>query len=313
MTILIVTNRNIRRGKKDHNAFGDDFNAKGPMELRLAHAKKTGNKWRVDIVPERPITPTNLPSTRVFRSFRNDLITKSRNCVLFVHGFNQTLKKNLEKCLEIESYGVDVVAFSWPSNPGGFKPIEYKRARRAAELSAPALDRVFEKLNFNFQCFDEAEKQRCNISYNFIAHSLGNYLFQNFIEKRLLDGETRMFDNVILHQADVDSQDHGHWVSQLRYARRIYITQNEDDKVLDTADIIMPDRLGNTTGNPEVARARYVDFTDAKQVGRDHRLWQEARKNKNVETFFSDVFNGRRGEKPLHHDPAGPDNVFLVP
>ena len=312
MAILIITNRNIRRRYKDHRAFGDDFNRKGPMELRMATAEKSGSKWRVDIVPETGISATNKPSTRIFRQFRNNLIDKKRNCVLFVHGFNQDLKKNLEKCREIESYGVDVVAFSWPSNPGGFKPIEYKRARRAAELSAPALDRVFEKLIDNFQALDEDEMLRCKISYNFIAHSLGNYLFQNFIEKRLLDGETRFFDNIILHQADVNNRRHGRWVSQLRYARRIYVTHNEDDKVLDTSDIIMPNRLGNTTGNPEVRRARYVDFTDAKHVGRDHRLWHEARRNKVVETFFSDVFNGRRGESPLQNDPNGPSNVFIV-
>jgi esterase/lipase superfamily enzyme len=313
MAILIITNRNVRKPHKDHRAFGDYFNSKGPMELRMATAKKTGSKWRVDIVPEIGISATSKPSTRIFHQFRDNLIDKKRNCVLFVHGFNQDLEKNLEKCREIEDYGVDVVAFSWPANPGGFKPIEYIRARRAAELSAPALGRVFEKLITNFQCLDEDEMLRCKISYNFIAHSLGNYLFQNFIEKRLLDGETRLFDNIILHQADVNNRRHGRWVSQLRYARRVYVTHNEGDKVLDTSDIVMPNRLGNTTGNSEVRHAKYIDFTDAKHVGRNHRLWFEAKQNTFVKAFFKDVFNGRRGEAPLQNSPNGPSNVFIVP
>ena len=79
MAILIITNRNIRRRYKDHRAFGDDFNRKGPMELRMAMAKKNGNKWRVDIVPETGISVTNKPSTRMFHQFRNNLIDNKRN------------------------------------------------------------------------------------------------------------------------------------------------------------------------------------------------------------------------------------------
>ena len=313
MTILIITNRNINKKRKDHRAFGNGFNSDGPMELRLAHAKKNNGKWRVDIVPERTRRRETLPSIKVFDQFREKLLAKSRNCVLFVHGYRQTFEKNLEKCLEIESYGVDVVAFSWPSNPGGAFVRKYKAAVRAAELSAPAFDRMFEKLGYNFQQLSEDEIARCDISYNLLVHSLGNYMLQNFIEKRLLQSETRMFDNIILHEADVDSDGHDQWVSKLRYAKRIYITQNENDKVLDISDIINPDRLGNTTGNSDVARAKYIDFTDAKHVGRDHRLWHEARSNKVVETFFSDVFNGKRGEAPLQNDPNGPSNLFIVP
>ncbi len=86
MAILIITNRNIRR-YNDHRAFGDDFNRKGPMELRLAHAnKKKNGKWRVDIVSEQVKSLANLPSMREFDSFRENMIGRSCNCVFYVHG-----------------------------------------------------------------------------------------------------------------------------------------------------------------------------------------------------------------------------------
>jgi esterase/lipase superfamily enzyme len=294
MAILIVTNRNLNRTRNDEYAFGDGFNAKGPMELRLATARKEDGNWRVDVVPESNLSEARLPSSQVFKDFRSHLIDERRNCVFFVHGFNQSLLKNLNKCAELESYGVDVVAFSWPSNPGGFKPKEYKKAKRAAEISAPALDRVIDKMCIYFREYFE---KRCNVSFNMVVHSLGNYVFQNYAEKRSLEGEGRIFDNLILHQADVDSDGHGDWASELKNSKRIYITHNENDKVLDISDIVNPDRLGNTPGNSEVPFAKYIDFTDADKVGRDHRPWHQARQNPVVEAFYTAVFNGQKAER----------------
>lgn len=259
MAILIITNRNVQKKFKDHRAFGDGFNSRGPMELRLATAEKKQGKWRVDMVAETGRLVNTVSSTHVFGHFRDSLINNKRNCVLFIHGFRQTLLENLEKCRSIEKYGVDVIGFSWPSQPGGFVVAEYRQAQRVAELSAPALDRVFEKLIYNFQTLGRAELARCNVSFNFMVHSLGNYVFQNFVEKRLLGGETRLFDNIILHQADVSDKTHARWVSKLRYAKRIYVTRNEDDKILDLSNLINANRLGNTLGRFPVKRVNYTN------------------------------------------------------
>jgi len=293
MAIIIVTNRNLNRGRSDELTFGDGFNSKGPLELRIATAKKQNKKWKVDVLSERNISAKNLPSSKVFQDFRSNLIKNKKNCVFFVHGFNQSLLKNLNKCAEIESYGVDVVAFSWPSNPGGFKLNEYRKARRAAEISAPALERVLEKMIGYYREYFEGE---CDVCFNMIYHSLGNYLFQNYTEKRSEFKAGKIFDNLILHQADVDSVGHGDWISKLKISRRTYITHNENDKTLDISDIVNPNRLGNTSDNTEVPTVKYIDFTDARHVRRSHRLWQEARKNKVIEKFFDEVFNGKRAE-----------------
>ena len=145
--MLIVTNRNIiksnfKNGIGDEGAFGDGVNAKGPNELRLAHTVKKQGKWEVKLVKEPSvITENNIPSKKEFYKFRDNLIEKKKNCVFFVHGFNQSFEKNLEKSLALEKeHNVEVIAFSWPSNPGGFKTKEYRHAKRTARASVSALD-----------------------------------------------------------------------------------------------------------------------------------------------------------------------------
>lgn len=79
--MLIVTNRNINRdrfenGTADEFAFGEQVNAKGPNEIRLAHAKKlksgpNAGQWRIQLVKEpNNLTAENLPSRHEFSALR---------------------------------------------------------------------------------------------------------------------------------------------------------------------------------------------------------------------------------------------------
>ncbi len=296
MAILIVTNRNVNTGRTDDTLFGDGFNRKGPAELRFARAEHDGNggNWRLRLIPETGISPTNLPSRRLFEESRGALIDGKRDCVMFIHGFNQTLSKNLRKCWELEhTYGVDVIAFSWPANPGGFKIKEYRSAQAAARLSVMALDRAFEKLG---QYIHDQLNADCRVSFNLLIHSLGGYLFENFVRDPVFAGQTRIFDNLILHEPDVNHRDHYGWVNDLQYSKRVLVTINENDKVLDWSDVINPNRLGNTARDLTAPRPRYVDFTNASDVGRHHRLFWKARRNPNVKGFFDRALHGGRAE-----------------
>ena len=296
MAILVVTNRNVNAGRTDDTLFGDGFNRKGAAELRLAKAEHDGKgeNWRMELVPETGITAANMPSRRIFQEFRDSLIANQRDCVLFIHGFNQTLGKNLRKCWELEhTYDVDVVAFSWPSNPGGFKIREYRRAQAAARISVMALDRALEKLALYLH---DQLLPDCGVSFNLLLHSLGDYLFEHFVCNPVFTGQTRIFDNLILHQADVNHRDHYGWVNDLQYSKRVLVTINENDKVLGWSDTINPDRLGNTTRELTASRPVYVDFTDADGVGGHHRLFWKARRNPHIEGFFDRALHGHRAE-----------------
>jgi esterase/lipase superfamily enzyme len=219
--------------------------------------------------------------------------------VLFVHGFNQSFPDNLEKCKQIEKlYGVNVLAFSWPSNQGGLKLIEYKKARGASRGCTNAFDRMIEKLTEYLSLRDFTSK--CEIRMSLMAYSLGNYVFENFVRSPIFSNETKIFDNIILTQADVDVETHAEWVGNLKYAKRVYVTINEDDRVLKWSDVPNPPRLGNTTKLLNAKNAVYFDFTNGKFVGSTHGLfYKTAKKNKVVKEIFQHALTGRRAERTI--------------
>jgi len=295
--MLVATNRRlVNENANNESMFGEHPNIKGPAEVRLAWAEKQGRKWILSLVTEPPEARSDsLPSKKAFKEFKKLLLDNNKNCVFYVHGYNKSFEESISQGWELQKrYGVGVLVFSWASNPGGIPPLDYPKARAIAGASSPAIDMTLEKLG-RYMC-EEADVD-CGISLNLLTHSLGNYLFQRFVEKPLFSGETRIFDNLILHQADVDSEGHEAWVDKLRYARRVYATINERDKILDISDLVNPDRLGNTASGLNSNRAIYLDFTKADKVKKAHQLFgKTADKNPVVKEYFSQVFNGNAGE-----------------
>ena len=303
--MLIITNRNINKSKfengvGDHEAFGDNSNVKGINEVRLANAEKVDGKWEVRLVKEPSVvTHNNIPSRKEFARIRDHLTGSGKNCVFFVHGFNQSFEKNLEKCLALENeHNVEVIAFSWPSNPGGFKTKEYRQAKRNATASVGALDSTLEKLGLYMkEPFNKQALEACNVKLSLMTYSLGNFLFKNYIRDSSYEDETRIFENVILCQADVDNKHHAEWVDNINAGKRVYITINENDYVLKWSDInFQEDRLGRTAKNLNSANAVYFDFTDGPGVGKTHGLFYKET-NDTVKHFFTEVVNGRRAER----------------
>lgn len=318
--IIIVSNRDVvgvdphssEEQVGDEKLFGDNFNAEGgPNELRVATAKYTNRRWRVTLLPDEQ--DGRSATDRLFEETLKKMRAQDdkTSWVTFIHGFNQSFEKNLKKCKELEDYGVNVVAFSWPSNPGpngGFfkaahnKREEYRKARRNARLSITACDRFVERLvGYTSASIDEG----CRISINLLAHSLGNYLFQKTVEDQVYDNNLRIFDNIILHQADVDNAGHANWVDLLGDAKRVYVTLNELDIVLKMSTVVNGRRLGNTISNLEASLPVYVDFSYGEEVDQEHRLFRLRKKNPVIGRFFRRAFNGRQAEtvKGLVFDP----------
>lgn len=302
--MLIVTNRkinkkNFKNGIGNEKAFSDKVNKKGPNEVRLAHVQKIDGEWEVRLVDEPSVLkPETLPSKVEFEKLRDRLIAKKRNCVFFVHGFNQSFKKNIEKSLALEKeHDVEVVAFSWPSNPGGFKTKEYRQAKRNSRVSVGALDATLEKLgSYLKEPFNREALINCDVKFTLLTYSLGNYLFQNYVVDSVYEDETRIFDNIVLCQADVDSPGHEKWVDLIEAGKKVYITINENDWVLKWSDAnFQKDRLGRTAENLISTKATYFDFTDGDGVGKTHGLFYKET-NPVVKEFFSAVLNGKKGE-----------------
>ena len=303
--ICLVSNRNVL-----DSTFGEGTNALGIGEVRVATVRMDDEgAITVNILPESDDDEV-LPSHSLFSEYLDELRRESQNVVLYVHGFNTSFEKSVREAWDIHrTYGTGVVLFSWPSNPGGFVLREYKKARRAAEASSPAFDNTLEKLaGYHHREVENALRTGldCELTFNLICFSQGNYLLQRFVESSYYEGETRLFANAILMQADVDSEGHEQWATAAgrhRVFRRLYVTINESDWVLRKSEKINPDRLGSTLDNLVGPRVRYVDFTDAPELGRSHGFFKSDldgnTPGSQVRSFFKSALNGRIPEREL--------------
>ncbi len=299
--IIVISNREVNENATDHTLFGETANVNGLDEIRLATASfsDVSQSWSLSLIPEVSRGEGERPSQRLFDQVMGEIKAgrRRKNWVFYIHGFNQSILDNLNACREIQSlYDVDVITFSWPSNPGGIVTREYRRARQAARASSNALDRTLEILGRYLANRPLEDMRNCQISLNLLIHSLGNYLVENFVRDPVFSNETRIFDNVIFHQADVDNRNHAQWIDRIQHGRRIYITLNESDSVLKASDIINPGRLGNTLEGLNSTRAIYFDFSNGDNVGRSHNFFDGQIENSTIKAIFERLLNGQRGE-----------------
>jgi esterase/lipase superfamily enzyme len=313
--IIIVSNRQINETAPDEQRFGEKPNRTSLDELRLAIASynDTTDRWQVEVIPEPTVVdPDNPPSRVLFNRVVAEIDSGKlrRDWVFYIHGFNLSFKGNLEECRRIQAkYNVNVIAFSWPSNQGGFVRDEYRDARQAAKASSFAIDRTLEKLGGYLaeradRLQTEPDSPGCKLSLNLLSYSLGSYLLESYIRQPIFSTETRIFDNVIFVQSDVDSKTHVDWIDRVD-SKRIYVTINERDYILKISDVINPSRLGNTAANLIALRPIYTDFTDAPRIVVTHNLLLDVQGNQVLDRFFQRLLSGGRGElvKGLVYNP----------
>ena len=313
--MLIVTNRNTSKiddnGIGDERAFGDKLNESNPNEVQLATVERnSSNKWKVQLLDKTTLCAT-------YRALRKALVATKKNCVFFIHGYNQTFEKNLHKIYEVqELHDVEVIAFSWPSNMhSGVSVDEYRQARINSLASVGALSATLTELgNCNKGEFntEDLRNEEFNFKFSLMAFSLGNFLFQNYVNNfSNYDVETRLFDNIVLCQADVDNLNHKQWVDRIKLGKRVYVTINENDYALDASEKIVGqnDRLGAMPAGLDSDSATYIDFTHGQDVVNTHNLFK-LKLNKHVRTIFTELLNGRRGENAAQLEYKSESNSY---
>ncbi len=315
--MYIVTNRELDEENNPIFKFGTGANAKGISELRLATAAKVGSEWKVDVIPEKRNITANTsvklrPSYQQFRALQKRMMERKRNCVFFVHGYNTNIRSAIETAHWVERlYNVEVILFTWPSRGGGegkrnigkdlIGTASYKRDKRIAQESIGALDRCLEMLS----SYITESSLDCGQRFNLLCHSMGNYLLKNLLKSSIYQGETLIFDNIILCAADVNNAGHVAFVDRIAHRRRVYITINENDFALAWSRRKLGEaqkaRLGHFSRNLDSDTSIYLDVTDAQFVDDSHGYFADksAQKNPSIRSFFNDVLNGERGERNL--------------
>ena len=222
-----------------------------------------------------------------------------RPWVMFVHGFNQTIEKNIRKARNLERQRkVNVIVFSWPSQPHPGKTDKVMKVIKSkaiskfvrSNLTAVAIgvltDSVEDywrtytlaKMNAESSADDMAaacrlvqnrliRKTRRKLTISLIIHSLGNYLMQNTVSAH--GGIAARFKHIILHQADAASADQKSWIPALaRSAQHTYVTVNKFDSVLAVSQVYnQKERLGHSQqGFIQSNKLSYCDFTGIPSV-----------------------------------------------
>lgn len=311
-SIYLITNRNVLKSKNGkETGFGKVFNEKAPDELRLAKVTGTAKKWNLEVIPEPK--RGNHPSKKLFVELVNRMRKKKRNCLFFVHGFNNVIKDVVERCMNFQKeFDVEVIAFSWPADEGLRGATNYRSQKHEAKLSVNALDRCLEKLNEYLSTYlmeNESKNETCDLTFNLALHSMGNYLLKNLMNSSVYEGETLIFDNAILMAADANNEDHAQWVDRIAHRKRIYITINEDDKALAVSRVkfgkLQKARLGHYTKNLSSTKAVYLDFTHSEGVDDSHAYFEGdlLEENMGIKEVFHKMFNGETVEEDLNYDP----------
>lgn len=348
--MFIVTNRNIVNEEgNDFDVVGETFNAKGPAELRLLEVRRKGRQWQVQVLADEA-TDEMLAEAGIARpqdgapvfasqyAFRKIIAAAladpddPKHIVFFVHGFNNALKDVVERCdLLARTFGVVVVAFSWPANGGGVRGVaSYLDDKRDAQASVVAFDRALDKartllqqlraaaidgivhdamdkgLRVNSERFRQRvtakAEEDCPIRTTLMLHSMGNYLLERTLKSSALRGALPLFDNIAMCSADVNHAAHAEWVDHLQPRSRLYVTINEDDAALRASRLKGGDeqlaRLGHWTNGLDSSQAVYVDFTNVDRVGTSHAYFEgDALKNAAVKRFFQAMLSGQRAEQ----------------
>jgi len=344
--MFVVTNRRIHSGKSGLDQFDKQPNEKGPNELRIFEAKKQRRGWKVAVLGDTltqaqkrevslPVSKPAYASSYVAKKVLKRVRSGRRDLVFFVHGFNNDVESVLERAHGFETtYGVEVVAFSWPANGGGAKgAISYKSDKRDARASAGAVYRAMartrellndenektladiqtkaaakfpDNMELRDQHVSDLAERACRFKLSLVCHSMGNYLYKQIQSSSIFDGHHMLFDNVVLVAADTNNEGHARWVDRIRCRKRVFIVINENDRALLASRIKSGEeqqaRLGHYLHGLNSEQALYVDVTNAPSVKKDHAYFEGApvrSRGGKLYRFFHDAFHGEPAEQNL--------------
>lgn len=294
--VYIVTNRNVN-GSSGKINFSDvsasDFGS-DPADLRFLRVDQAAEG--LYLYPDDKLNG----SRKVFLELQNRMAGYKRDCLVFVHGFNNSFEDAVKTACDLENqYQCEVVLFTWPSDG----VLKYRDCKRRAVLSVPAFDRMMEKLNEYLG--QVTPENACGQKINLMCHSMGNYVLANHVMSDFFNNEMLIFHNVNLVAADINNEGHEKIVERIVCRGDINIFINEDDIALDISDTKRGEaqkvRLGNYLKNLVAKKAHYYNITDAKGIWKQHNYYHDDKVLKDdkgmptpLKKVFNSAFTGKR-------------------
>ena len=214
-------------------------------------------------------------------------LSRHLDFLVYVDGHGKTFEQLLQRGFEIsERFGIHVVLFDWPTDYLALR----KTAQNADEVTGNFI-KAMRELDLVRQ------QQFSNASFSVIFHSMGNHIVRNIVDQKL---ETYMpanlFSNIIMNAAAVSQSNHAKWIEKVSFARRIYITMNDEDRPLQGARLLrMAKQLGSGFDGRPASNAYYVDFSEIASI--EHNLFlgrsDIEKENGQIFRFYHEAFHGK--------------------
>ncbi len=239
--------------------------------------------------------------TAVINETINEINTSPQydNFILFVHGrgkhpekaFNKHLLADLEK-----DYSAKVIMFHWPSWEGRFAfPIQ--KARKSSEDFMHVLGSLLR--------YKELNKEKIKgIKFTLLTNSMGSIVLEQAM-KNYTGTLTTIFDTLVISAPASAAKTHHKWVEKINFSENIYITINQEDKLLGKLGIkLIGKRLGKGLtsffGNEfkKANNAHYIDLTDS-QLAHRYYLHRDIINKPKAMKFYNKVLNGLGYNCPL--------------
>jgi hypothetical protein len=230
--------------------------------------------------------------------------------IIYVHGRGNEPEKSFNSqmtgggaLLRLSSeYDASVVMINWNSVAKGS---DRREPLKHVGEGAVTLNSVLKQLV-------EYQKEHPNAARpSLLVHSMGSIVLAESVEKfgwPSVVGHS-IFSNVLLSEADADSQGHNTWLSTLAKSERVYVTQNRKDSVLKkSTDARNPPSnfaLGLDPVPPLSKEANYIDLTEALKVKKvvlipigAHQIFSKSWMGRNSDTcmFVSKTLRGESYE-----------------
>jgi len=220
--------------------------------------------------------------------------------VLFVHGDGKTFLHAAVRGLDIQNtYGVQVIVFAWPSwRDDGQVINNFGASLENLKLS----ESHFAALIDSVASLKEAYvKDSVQLKFSLFLHSLGNEYLPQFVASYDSNNHVRLFNNLIINAAAVNSKGHNSWVEKLNMQENIFINSNAKDVNLNGLRIISSYGylMGELLVEPLATNALYVNFSRAigfkLPPGRSHTYYigEHVEKSEKVKKYYSDLFHGK--------------------
>ncbi len=233
--------------------------------------------------------------------FVSQLISRSSNWVLFIHGDSKTFEDAAIRGLKIQkTHNIGVIVFSWPTkepNINGSK--NFRNSMLQAENTVAHVASLINTLKLIRESHPEFWIDH---TLSLFAHSLGNYLLELLVRENLLpQPQSKIFDNIVLNAPAVNQKHHKNWLDKIKIQNQIFVISNRHDFNLKGVRIFTSagKQLGEIVKPPFSENAYYIDFSKSVgfrfPTGTTHTFFIGSipEKSENIRCFYTDILHGR--------------------